>query len=101
MKKILIVTDAWLPQINGVVTTMTKVVEHLKAKGFDIEVLHPGHFHTFPLPNYPEISVAWNFWDLRKKIEKIDPDFIHISVCLLYTSPSPRDRQKSRMPSSA
>jgi len=80
MKKILIVTDAWLPQINGVVTTMTKVVEHLKAKGFDIEVLHPGHFHTFPLPNYPEISVAWNFWDLRKKIEKIDPDFIHISV---------------------
>ena len=71
MKKILIVTDAWLPQINGVVTTMTKVVEHLKEKGFDIEVLHPGYFHTFPLPNYPEISVAWNFWDLRKRLRKL------------------------------
>ena len=80
MKKILIVTDAWLPQINGVVTTMTKVVEHLEAKKFQVEVLHPGHFHTFPLPNYPEISVAWNFWDLKNKIKKIDPDYIHISV---------------------
>jgi glycosyltransferase involved in cell wall biosynthesis len=37
-------------------------------------------FHTFPLPNYPEISVAWNFWDLKKKIEKFDADYMHISV---------------------
>lgn len=80
MKKILIITDAWEPQVNGVVTTMTTVVKHLKKKKFLVEVLHPGHFHTFPLPNYPEISIAWNFWDLKKKIKKINPDFIHISV---------------------
>ncbi|MBA4729757.1 MAG: glycosyltransferase family 1 protein [SAR86 cluster bacterium] len=80
MKKILIITDAWEPQVNGVVTTMTTVLKHLKKKNFLVEVLHPGHFHTFPLPNYPEISIAWNFWDLKKKIKKINPDFIHISV---------------------
>ena len=80
MKKILIITDAWEPQVNGVVTTMTTVVQKLKEKKFDVDVIHPGMFHTFPLPNYPEISVAWNFWDLKKKIEKSKPDYMHISV---------------------
>lgn len=80
MGKILVVTDAWEPQVNGVVTTMTTVVSELQKKKFDVEVLHPGMFHTFPLPNYPEISIAWNFWDLKKKIQKIKPDYIHISV---------------------
>ena len=80
MKKILIITDAWEPQVNGVVTTMTTVVKKLEEKNFKVEVIHPGMFHTFPLPNYPEISVAWNFWDLKKKIEKFDADYMHISV---------------------
>ena len=80
MKKILIITDAWEPQVNGVVTTMTTVVKKLKERNFKVEVIHPGMFHTFPLPNYPEISVAWNFWDLKKKIEKFDADYMHISV---------------------
>ena len=80
MKKILIITDAWEPQVNGVVTTMTTVVKKLEKKNFKVEVIHPGMFHTFPLPNYPEISVAWNFWDLKKKIEKFDADYMHISV---------------------
>ena len=80
MKKILIITDAWEPQVNGVVTTMTTVVKKLKEKNFKVEVIHPGMFHTFPLPNYPEISVAWNFWDLKKKIEKFDADYMHIQL---------------------
>ncbi len=80
MKKILIITDAWEPQVNGVVTTMTTVVKKLEEKNFKVDVIHPGMFHTFPLPNYAEISVAWNFWDLKKKIEKFDADYIHISV---------------------
>ena len=80
MNKILIITDAWEPQVNGVVTTMTKVVEKLKEKGYEVDVIHPGLFHTFPLPNYPEISVAWNFWDLKKKIKKSNPDYVHVSV---------------------
>ncbi len=59
---------------------MTTVVKKLEEKNFKVEVIHPGMFHTFPLPNYPEISVAWNFWDLKKKIEKFDADYMHISV---------------------
>ena len=77
MKKILIITDAWEPQVNGVVTTMTTVVQKLREKNFEVDVIHPGMFHTFPLPNYPEISVAWNFWDLKKKIEK-SPVLTHL-----------------------
>ena len=80
MNKILIITDAWEPQVNGVVTTMTTVVKKLREKGFEVDVIHPGNFHTFPLPNYPEISVAWNFWDLKKKIKKSNPDYVHVSV---------------------
>jgi hypothetical protein len=80
MSKILIITDAWEPQVNGVVVTMTTIVKKLKERGYKVDVIHPGLFHTFPLPNYPEISVAWNFWDLKKKIQKSDPDYIHISV---------------------
>ena len=80
MKKILIITDAWEPQVNGVVTTMTTVVQKLREKNYAVDVIHPGMCHTFPLQNYPEISVAWNFWDLKKKIEKSNADFMHISV---------------------
>mgnify|MGYP001485246360 CR=1 FL=1 len=78
--QILIITDAWEPQVNGVVTTMTTVVQKLQEKGYEVDVIHPGLFHTFPLPNYPEISVAWNFWDLKKKIKKSNPDYVHVSV---------------------
>ena len=55
MKKILIITDAWEPQVNGVVTTMTTVVQKLREKNFAVDVIHPGMFHTLPLPNYTEI----------------------------------------------
>ena len=40
-------------------------------------------------------------WD-AVQVDELDPEEYHdFQVCLLYTSPSPRDRQKSRMPSSA
>ena len=68
MKKILIITDAWEPQVNGVVTTMTTVVQKLREKNFAVDVIHPGMFHTFPLPNYPEIRYL-EFWDLKEKLK--------------------------------
>ena len=55
MKKILIVTDAWKPQVNGVVTTMTTIVEELKKKGFHVDVIHPAcfiHFHFQIIQRY-------------------------------------------------
>src|SRR4249919_1552118 len=50
--RILIATDAWEPQVNGVVRTLTRVVQELQEIGHTVEVIHPGQFKTFPLPTY-------------------------------------------------
>jgi glycosyltransferase involved in cell wall biosynthesis len=49
MKRLLIVTDAWEPQTNGVVTTLQSVIEHLPGLGYEVQVIHPGMFKTRPL----------------------------------------------------
>ncbi len=56
--RILLATDAWRPQVNGVVRTLTRVVQELGEMGHSVEVIHPDQFKTFPLPTYPEIKVA-------------------------------------------
>ena len=48
--RILLATDAWEPQVNGVVRTLTRVGQELQAIGHTVEVIHPGQFKTFPLP---------------------------------------------------
>ena len=58
MRKLLLVTDAWEPQTNGVVTTLQQVTRHLPEFGFEPFVVHPGEFETLPLPSYPEIRIA-------------------------------------------
>ena len=54
--RILIVTDAWQPQVNGVVRTLTTVVDELQAMGHVVEVIGPDRFRTFPCPTYPRHS---------------------------------------------
>ena len=44
--KIALLTDAWLPQVNGVVTTLLELVQELEAAGHEVQVLHPGQFAT-------------------------------------------------------
>jgi len=56
--KIAIVTDAWYPQINGVVRTLTKTREGLEALGHEVMMITPEHFRTFPCPTYPEIRLS-------------------------------------------
>ena len=46
--KIVLVTDAWLPQVNGVATTLVVLVRELQASGHEVVFLHPGPFHTRP-----------------------------------------------------
>ena len=58
MKKILIITDAWEPQVNGVVTTMTTVVQKLREKNFAVDVIHPGMFHV-SVYSYNVSSCMW------------------------------------------
>src|SRR6185295_9138641 len=56
--RILLATDAWEPQVNGVVRTLTRVVKELRDMGHKVEVISPDQFKTFPLPTYAEIKVA-------------------------------------------
>lgn len=79
--RIAIATDAWHPQVNGVVRTLTMTCEHLRREGHDVLVVHPGHFRSFPLPCYREINLAWpSAAAAGAIIEDFNPDAIHIST---------------------
>ena len=80
MKRVLVVTDAWSPQTNGVVSTLQAVIEHLPAWGYAVDVLHPGAFATVPLPSYPEIRLARNPWRVADHIVSARPDTVHIAT---------------------
>mgnify|MGYP001210616789 CR=1 FL=1 len=57
--KLALVTDAWLPQVNGVVTTLQRTRAVLEARGHAVTVVAPEGFRTLPCPTYPEIRLAW------------------------------------------
>jgi glycosyltransferase involved in cell wall biosynthesis len=79
--QIAIVTDAWAPQVNGVVTTLTRTSETLRSFGHDVSVIHPGDFHTFPCPSYPEIRLAWRpFSGDARRLRDLAPGRIHIAT---------------------
>ncbi len=80
MKKFLLITDAWAPQTNGVVTTWVTVLGHLEAAGYEIKVIHAGLFKTMPLPTYPEIQLARNPWIMKTMIAEFAPDHVHIAT---------------------
>jgi len=79
--KILIVSDAWYPQVNGVVRTITRTREELQRLGHEVEVIGPDRFRTIPCPTYPEIRLSlFAGGKLRRMIEQFEPDAIHIST---------------------
>jgi len=79
--RILIVSDAWFPQVNGVVRALSATCAHLEALGHRAEVLGPGRFRTLPCPTYPEIRLACvgpsrvGAW-----IESREPDAVHVAT---------------------
>lgn len=60
MKRIVIVTDAWHPQVNGVVRTLTQVCEGLRNRGNHVSVISPQDYRNYPCPTYPEIRLAFS-----------------------------------------
>ena len=79
--RILIVSDAWTPQVNGVVRTLSVVVGLLRAGGDTVEVIGPDRFPTIPTPGYAEIRLALApRRRLRRMIEAFRPDAIHIAT---------------------
>lgn len=81
MKKILLVTDAWAPQRNGVVNVQNAHMAHLVAHGYEVVVVQPEQFKTIALPMYQEIRLAlFARRRVAKMIDEARPDAIHIMV---------------------
>ena len=73
--KILIISDAWEPQVNGVVRTLKMTARELEKKGHEVQFITPNLFKSFPCPTYPEISLALtNSTKLAKLIDAAKPN---------------------------
>ena len=84
MKKLLIVTDAWEPQVNGVVRVIQALLPQLAARGYEVSIIESSQFRRVAMPFYPEISLA--FFPRRRVarlIAEIKPD----AVCLMTEGP--------------
>ena len=80
-RRILIVTDAWRPQINGVVRTLESVGKTLTAAGHDVHYLTPEKFWTLPVPTYPEIRLSLATGSaVARHIRAVEADHIHIAT---------------------
>jgi glycosyltransferase involved in cell wall biosynthesis len=80
IKKITIVTDFWLPQVNGVVRALSSLNNKLLDLGFAVQIIHPFLFKNFAWPTYPEIKVAIpNAKKFKAMVEDFSPDAIHIA----------------------
>ena len=79
--KILIATDAWHPQVNGVVRTLSHMASEAPGLDATVEFLTPSEFRTLPMPSYPEIRLALTTSGaVERKLDKIAPDAIHIAT---------------------
>jgi len=79
--RILIATDAWHPQVNGVVRTLTSLARTLKGLGVTVEFLSPEGFPSFSVPSYPGIRLALPApRKFAERIERARPDAIHIAT---------------------
>ena len=77
--RIALVSDAWRPQVNGVVRTLTALTRELRRGGHDVAVITPDLFRTVPCPFYPEIHLAVGAHRrMAKLIDVFTPDAIHI-----------------------
>lgn len=79
--RVLVVTDAWRPQVNGVVRTIEHLIEHAPAFGVEIVLLAPDQFRTLPMPTYPEIRLSLaRPGAVEKRIADARADHVHIST---------------------
>jgi glycosyltransferase involved in cell wall biosynthesis len=79
--RILLVSDAWSPQVNGVVRTLQRVRQECEAQGHEVEVISPEQFRTIPCPTYPEIRLALRPGAvIARRIGEFRPSCIHIAT---------------------
>ena len=79
--RILIVTDAWEPQVNGVVRTLKTTAGELTKMNHEVRFLTPLDFRTLPCPTYPEIRLSlFPQGGVERRIREFDPDVLHIAT---------------------
>lgn len=79
--KLLLFTDAWFPQVNGVVRTLNMVTQALERAGDSVEIISPADFKTFPCPTYPEIRLAIGAGGaIKRRLQRGDFDGVHIAT---------------------
>jgi hypothetical protein len=79
--RILIATDAWHPQVNGVVRTLTSLARSASALGAEIDFLTPDGFPSLGVPTYPGLRMALpNRREIADRIKAASPDALHIAT---------------------
>src|SRR6478609_6847163 len=79
--RILVATDAWHPQVNGVVRTLVMMAEAARALGVEVSFLTPQSFRTFAMPSYPDLRLALPYGaKIARLIADARPDSIHIAT---------------------
>lgn len=79
--RILIATDAWHPQVNGVVRTLDTTIRHLRDAGHEVRAITPELFSSIPCPTYPEIRLSlFPGRRISRMVDEFTPDAIHIAT---------------------
>jgi glycosyltransferase involved in cell wall biosynthesis len=79
--RLLLVSDAWFPQVNGVVRTLSTVHRELEARGHLVAAVTPNRFRTIACPTYPQIRLALDTGARFERIaEQFEPDRIHVAT---------------------
>src|SRR5262249_18965668 len=79
--RVLVATDAWHPQVNGVVRTLTSLARTAQTLGVTIEFLSPDGFASIPLPTYSSLRLALPTpARIARRIDEVGPDAIHIAT---------------------
>lgn len=79
--RLALATDAWFPQVNGVVRTLAATVAELDRRGYETELITPQRFLTVPMPGYSSIRLAMApRFGLRRMLDAYEPDIVHIAT---------------------
>lgn len=79
--RIAIVTDAWMPQVNGVVRALSSTIAVLQSRGHVVDLISPASFRTIPCPTYPEIRLALGCArGVATRLDNFEPDAIHLAT---------------------
>jgi len=81
LRSLLIVTDAWYPQVNGVVRSIDKTAAELRTTGIEVNLITPADYRTVPMPGYSEIGLSLTTrGPVIRRLEALNPDAIHIAT---------------------